>query len=86
MNNIDFNKERKLMLKADLFVLSGYKDKALEIIKEVFKNDFNHLNAFYLTESNPEYSLYSKELNELVHKYMLDLCLNNLDKKINKHA
>lgn len=86
MKNIDFNKERKLMLKADLFVLSGYKDKALEIIKEVFKDDFNYLNAFYLTESNPEYSLYSKELNELVHKYMLDLCLNNLDKKINKHA
>lgn len=86
MKNIDWNKERKLMLKADLFVLSGYKDKALEIIKEVFKDDFNHLNAFYLTESNPEYSLYSKELNELVHKYMLDLCLNNLDKKINKHA
>lgn len=86
MKNIDWNKERKLMLKADLFVLSGYKDKALEIIKEVFNDDFNYLNAFYLTESNPEYSLYSKELNELVHKYMLDLCLNNLDKKINKHA
>ena len=81
MKNIDFNKERKLMLKADLFVLSGYKDKALEIIKEVFKDDFNHLNAFYLTESNPEYSLYSKELNKLVHKYMLDLCFINLDKK-----
>lgn len=81
MKNIDWNKERKLMLKADLFVLSGYKDKALEIIKEVFNDDFNYLNAFYLTESNPEYSLYSKELNELVHKYMLDLCLNNLDKK-----
>ena len=86
MKNIDWNKERKLMLKADLFILSGYKDKALEIIKEVFNDDFNYLNAFYLTESNPEYSLYSKELNELVHKYMLDLCLNNLDKKINKHA
>ena len=68
MKNIDWNKERKLMLKADLFVLSGYKDKALEIIKEVFNDDFNYLNAFYLTESNPEYSLYSKELNELVHK------------------
>ena len=81
MKNIDWNKERKLMLKADLFVLSGYKDKALEIIKEVFNDDFNYLNAFYLTESNPEYSLYSKELNELVHKYMLDLCLNKLDKK-----
>lgn len=81
MKNIDWNKERKLMLKADLFVLSGYKDKALEIIKEVFNDDFNYLNAFYLTESNPEYSIYSKELNELVHKYMLDLCLNNLNKK-----
>lgn len=86
MKNIDWNKERKLMSKADSFILSGDKDTALEIIKEVFKDDFNYLNAFYLTESNPEYSIYSKELNKLVHKYMLDLCLNNLDKKINKHA
>lgn len=81
MKNIDWNKERKLMPKADFFVLSGDKDAALKIIKQVFKDDFNHLNAFYLTESNLEYSLYSKELNELVHKYMLDLCFINLDKK-----
>ena len=81
MKNIDWNKERKLMPKADFFVLSGDKDAALKIIKEVFKDDFNHLNSFYLTESNPEYSLYSRELNELVHKYMLDLCFINLDKK-----
>ena len=81
MKNIDWNKEIKLMPKADFFVLSGDKDTALKIIKEVFKDDFNYLNAFYLTESNPEYSLYSKELNKLVHKYMLDLCFINLDKK-----
>lgn len=81
MKNIDWNKERKLMPKADFFVLSGDKDTALKIIKEVFKDDFNHLNAFYLTESNSEYSLYSEELNKLVHKYMLNLCFINLDKK-----
>ena len=43
-------------------------DLAWDILDEAF-DSFIHVHAWILTESNPEYSIYTKELYKLVEKY-----------------
>ena len=71
-------KERKLLAIAETAIANSKFDLAWDILDEVFDR-FIHVHAWILTESNPEYSIYTKELFKLVAKYervMYDLFSN----------
>lgn len=61
-------KERKLLAMAEVAIASNKFDLAWDILDEAF-DSFIHVHAWILTESNPEYSIYTKELLKLVEKY-----------------
>ena len=65
-------KERKLLAIAETAIANSKFDLAWDILDEVF-DSFIHVHAWILTESNPEYSIYTKELFKLVEKYELDI-------------
>ena len=80
--NIDFEKKRILLDKAEVLLKEGKTNEINDIFKDIFGNDTNYIHAVVLTESNPEYSLYSKELNDLLHKYYIDTLVTNIYKKL----
>lgn len=61
-------KERKLLAIAETAIANNNYDLAWDILDEAF-DSFIHVHAWILTESNPEYSIYTKELFNLVEKY-----------------
>lgn len=61
-------KERKLLAIAETAIANNNYDLAWDILDETF-DSFIHVHAWILTESNPEYSIYTKELFNLVEKY-----------------
>ena len=63
-----------LLKKADKLILVGNIKNAKDIFNKVFGQDTNYMHAIILTESNPEYSIFSKEFNKLLNEYYLD-CL-----------
>ena len=61
-------KERKLLAIAETAIANNNYDLAWDILDETF-DSFIHVHAWILTESNPEYSIYTKGLFKLVEKY-----------------
>lgn len=61
-------KERKLLAIAETAIANNNYDLAWDILDEAF-DSFIHVHAWILTESNSEYSIYTKELFNLVEKY-----------------
>ena len=67
----DFNKERELLNQAYWFAEHGMIDIAISLVDEAF-DDFNNFRAWYLTNSNPEYSLFTDQhFNDWVAKIMV---------------
>ena len=78
-----YRQGQKLLKEADKYILENNTEAAKEIFDKVFKNDTNYIHAVILTESNPEYSVFSKEFNKLLNKYYIDILINNISKKLN---
>ena len=75
-----YRQEQKLLKEADKYIQEKYIEAAKEIFDKVFKNDTNYIHAVILTESNPEYSVFSKEFNKFLNKYYIDVLMNNINK------
>lgn len=75
-----YRQEQKLLKEADKYIQENNTEAAKEIFDKVFKNDTNYIHAVILTESNPEYSVFSKEFNKLLNKYYIDTLMNNINK------
>ena len=75
-----YRQGQKLLKEADKYIQEKYIDEAKEIFDKVFKNDTNYIHAVILTESNPEYSVFSKEFNKFLNKYYIDVLMNNINK------
>ena len=75
-----YRQEQKLLKEADKYIQENNVEAAKEIFDKVFKNDTNYIHAVILTESNPEYSVFSKEFNKLLNKYYIDTLMNNINK------
>lgn len=78
-----YRQGQKLLKEADKYIKENNTEAAKEIFDKVFKNDTNYIHAIILTESNPEYSIFSKEFNKLLNKYYIDTLMNNINKKLN---
>lgn len=65
---MNIKKERQLLNLAENALKANKIDLAWDILDEAF-DSFIHVHAWILTESNPEYSIYTKELFKLVEKY-----------------
>lgn len=78
-----YRQGQKLLKEADKYIQENNTEAAKEIFNKVFKNDTNYIHAVILTESNPEYSVFSKEFNKLLNKYYIDILMNNISKKLN---
>ena len=75
-----YKQGQKLLKEADKYIQEKYIEEAKEIFDKVFKNDTNYIHAVILTESNPEYSVFSKEFNKFLNKYYIDVLMNNINK------
>lgn len=75
-----YRQGQKLLKEADKYIQEKYIEEAKEIFDKVFKNDTNYIHAVILTESNPEYSVFSKEFNKFLNKYYIDVLMNNINK------
>ena len=80
--NIDFDKQYILLNKAENLIKSGKTDDVIRIFIDIFGNDTNYIYAVILTESNYEYRMYSKELNDLLYKYYIYVLTANINKNI----
>lgn len=78
-----YRQGQKLLKEADKYSQDNNTKAAKEIFDKVFKNDTNYIHAVILTESNPEYSIFSKEFNKLLNKYYIDTLMSNISKKLN---
>ena len=78
-----YRQGQKLLKEADKYIKEINTEAAKEIFDKVFENDTNYIHAVILTESNPEYSVFSKEFNKLLNKYYIDTLMNNINKKLN---
>lgn len=78
-----YRQGQKLLKEADKYIKENNTEAAKEIFDKVFKNDTNYIHAVILTESNPEYSIFSKEFNKLLNKYYIDVLMSNISKKLN---
>lgn len=79
---INFKKQYELFNKAEGLLEKGKTNEIMNIFKNIFGNDTNYIHAVILTESNPEYSLYSKDLNNLLYKYYIETLTTNIFGKI----
>jgi len=75
-----YRQGQKLLKEADKYIQEKYTEAAKEILDKVFKNDTNYIHAVILTESNPEYSIFSKEFNKLLNEYYIDTLMSNINK------
>jgi hypothetical protein len=72
-----YKQGQKLLKEADKYIQENNIDVAKEIFDKVFENDTNYIHAVILTESNYEYSIFSKEFNKLLNEYYIDTLMNN---------
>lgn len=79
---IPYEYAQKLLKKADDLIISGNISEAKEIIVEVFGTDTNYIYSVILTESNPEYSIYSKKFSEILNDYYINTLMNNISTKL----
>lgn len=75
-----YKQGQKLLKEADKYIQENNIDAAKEIFDKVFENDTNYIHAVVLTESNPEYSIFSKEFNKLLNEYYIDTLMSNIIK------
>lgn len=75
-----YKQGQKLLKEADKYIQENNIDAAKEIFDKVFENDTNYIYAVILTESNPEYSIFSKEFNKLLNEYYIDTLMSNIIK------
>ena len=80
--NIDFERQDRLLNKAEFLIKENKNDEALVVFRNLFNNDSNYIHAVILTESNYEYRMHSKELNDLLYKYYIDVLTANINKNI----
>ena len=78
-----YKQGKKLLKEADKYIQENNIEAAKEIFDKVFENDTNYIYAVILTESNHEYSIFSKEFNKLLNKYYIDILMSNISKKLN---
>ena len=74
-----YSEELVLLKEADKYIQENNIEAAQKIFDIVFENDTNHIYAIILTESNPEYSVLSKEFNRVLNKYYIDTLMNNIN-------
>lgn len=77
---MNYKQGQKLLKEADKYIQENNIGAAKEIFDKVFENDTNYIYAVILTESNYEYSIFSKEFNKLLNKYYIDTLMNNISK------
>ena len=70
---MNYNQGQKLLKGAEKYIKENNIDAAKEIFDEIYKNDENYLYAVVITESNPEYSMFSKEFNKLLNEYLINI-------------
>ena len=70
---MNYNQGHKLLKEAEKYIKENNIDAAKEIFDEIYKNDENYLYAVIITESNPEYSMFSKEFNKLLNEYLMNI-------------
>ena len=75
-----YKQGQKLLKEADKYINENNIDAAKEIFDKVFENDTNYIHAVVLAESNPEYSIFSKEFNKLLNEYYIDTLMSNINK------
>ena len=75
-----YSEELILLKEADKYIQENNTEAAQKIFDKVFENDINYIHAVILTESNPEYSVCSKEFNRLLNEYYIDVLMNNINK------
>lgn len=75
-----YSEELILLKEADKYIQENNTEAAQKIFDKVFENDTNYIHAVILTESNPEYSVCSKEFNRLLNEYYIDVLMNNINK------
>lgn len=80
MKKINWDKQKRLLNEVENCINTGNIDNITNIFKDIFGNDTNYIYAVVLTESNPEYSLYSKELYKHLYKYYIDTLMSNIRK------
>lgn len=80
---MNHNDELILLKEADKYIHENNIEAAQKIFNIVFGNDATHIYAVILTESNPEYSVCSKEFTRLLNKYYIDVLMNNISKILN---
>lgn len=73
-----YSEELVLLKEADKYIQENNIEAAQKIFDIVFENDTNHIYAVILTESNPEYSVLSKEFNRVLNKYYIDVLINKI--------
>ena len=78
-----YTDELMLLKEADKYIQENNIEAAQKIFDIVFGNDANHIYAVILTESNPEYSVCSKEFTRLLNKYYINVLTNNVNKILN---
>ena len=66
-----------LVPQANAHYWRGNHEKAYEIIDDVF-SDYDDFWAWYLTESNPEYALFTPAFVNFVRKHMFERMFNAL--------
>lgn len=61
------------MKEGEKYIHENNIDAAKEIFDKIYKNDENYLYAVIITESNHEYSMFSKEFNKLLNEYLINI-------------
>ena len=61
------------MKEAEKYIHENNIDAGKEIFDKIYKNDENYLYAVIITESNTEYSMFSKEFNKLLNEYLINI-------------
>lgn len=77
---MNYIRGHKLLKEADKYSQENNTKAVKKIFDKVFKNDTNYIHAVILTESNPEYSIFSKEFSKLLNEYYIDTLMNNINK------
>lgn len=83
MKNINWKKQKEVFDKAEILINEDKSNEIIELFKDLFGNDTNYIHAVILTESNPEYSMQSKEFNKILYKFYIDTLINNIHNRFN---
>ena len=70
---MNYNQGHKLLKEAKKYIKENNIDAAKEIFDKIYKNDENYLYAVLITESHPEYTMFSKEFNNFLNEYLINI-------------